>query len=60
MNVDLISLKWKYIYKEHEGKHDRIRWTQTSAGHPQILASVDVIEFKTTEAYSNFDLTNVM
>jgi hypothetical protein len=25
-----------------------------------LLASVDVIEFQTTEAYSNLDLTNVI
>jgi hypothetical protein len=31
-NLDLISLRQKYNYKKHEGKHDRNRWTQTSAG----------------------------
>jgi hypothetical protein len=30
-NVDLISLRQKYDYKEHEGKNDKNRPTQTSA-----------------------------
>jgi hypothetical protein len=47
------------MYKEHEGK------TMTTADvnfcwmRSSLLASVDVIEFHTTEAYSNLDRTKV-
>jgi hypothetical protein len=31
-NVDLLSLRQQYKYMEHEGKNDKNRRTQTSAG----------------------------
>jgi hypothetical protein len=34
-NVDLISLKQKYNYKEHEGKIDKNSQKQTSVGFAQ-------------------------
>jgi hypothetical protein len=34
-NVDVISLRQTYNYREHEGKNDKNRRTQTSAGCAQ-------------------------
>jgi hypothetical protein len=34
-NVDLISLRQMYNYREHEGKNDKNRGAQTSAGCAQ-------------------------
>jgi hypothetical protein len=55
-NVDSISLRQNYKYKEHEGKtiemDTNFSWMRSS-----LLASVDVTEFQ-TEAHSNLDLTD--
>jgi hypothetical protein len=56
-NVDLISLRQKYDYKERERKNDRSRQTQTSTACAQSCWSV--VEFQTTERYSNLDPTHV-
>jgi hypothetical protein len=55
-NIDLISVRQKYNYKEHDRKTPietdaNFRWMRSS-----LLASV---EFQTTETYSNLDLTKV-
>jgi hypothetical protein len=57
-DVDLIYLRRKYNYKKHEGKTDKNTRTQNLLDALKLLAPVDVIEFQTTEAYSNLDLTN--
>jgi hypothetical protein len=46
------------VYKEHEGKNDRngINFCWMCS---RLLASMNVIEFHTIEAYSNWDLTKV-
>jgi cellobiose-specific phosphotransferase system component IIB len=57
-NVDFIFLRHQYKYMKHKGKTIKTDanfcWMRSSS-----LASVEVIEFRTTEAYSNLDLTKV-